>query len=338
MTVPPRVGPSSNMALASPGDPCETARSMAPAAKRTRKGKPPVPVASTVEPPEPSEALSKPFLKWAGGKWSLAEEIGKRLPRDMATRTYREPFLGGGALFFWLRNQDKAARFVLSDQLTDLIATYETVRDETEALVRLLRKLKLTHSKEHFYAVRDEFNSARGSRLQRAAWLIYLNKTCFNGLFRTNRAGEFNVPMGRFQNPAIADEARLRAAARALAGVSVENRSFEHLLRVAEPGDVIYLDPPYVPISPTSNFAAYSNGHFGSDEQIRLAEVFRELDRRGCLLALSNSNAEAVHQLYRGFDITTLSASRAISSKTATRGPTSEVLVRNTARYPKSRR
>jgi DNA adenine methylase len=285
-------------------------------------------------PPIP-EGGAKPFLKWAGGKWSLASEIVARLPEDLHQRTYREPFLGGGAVFFWLRNHKAAARFALSDQLADLVAAYRAVRDHSRGLTKLLDKLRVAHSPEHFYQVRERFNQGGGTKLERAAWLIYLNKTCFNGLYRTNRSGEFNVPLGRFANPTILDQPRLEAAARALEGVEVSHASYEHLLEVAEPGDVIYMDPPYVPVSRTSNFASYSNGPFGADDQVRLAELFRTLDERGCLLALSNSDAAEVHELYRGFDVVKLTASRAISAKGANRGLTSEVLVRNVARYPR---
>ncbi len=301
------------------------------------KGVSPGGQAGLKRPPIP-EGGAKPFLKWAGGKWSLASSIAALLPHDLRDRTYREPFLGGGAVFFWLRNHQAAAKFALSDQLADLVSAYRAVRDHSRALTKLLDKLRVAHSGEHFYQVRERFNRGEGTALERAAWLIYLNKTCFNGLYRTNRAGEFNVPLGRFVNPAILDQPRLEAAARALDGVDVSHASYEHLLEVAEPGDVIYMDPPYVPVSRTANFASYSNGHFGADEQVRLAELFRTLDQRGCLLALSNSDAAEVHELYRGFDVVKLTAARAISAKTTTRGPTSEVLVRNVARYPRPRR
>lgn len=280
----------------------------------------------------PAAPNAKPFVKWAGGKWSLAPEIHRYLPKDLHQRTYREPFLGGGALFFYLRNKNAAARFVLTDQLEDLVGAYAQVRDNTEALVKALRKLKRTHSTERFYEIRDQFNARKGKPVDRAAWLIYLNKTCFNGLFRTNRSGHFNVPVGRFADPAIADEPRLLAAAQALAGVSVSTQSFDHLLDVAEPGDVIYLDPPYVPISRTANFAAYSGGHFGADEQARLAAVYRKLDERGCWLVLSNSDADEVHELYKGFQIERIEARRAISSRTSERKPAVEVLVLNRGR------
>lgn len=279
--------------------------------------------------------VAKPFLKWAGGKWSLAAEIAELLPCDLEARTYREPFVGGGALFFWLKKSRAPKKVVLTDTLGDLVNTYEVVRDDVEALLAKLEALRDAHSKEHFYEVRERFNSRKtGSRVERAAWLVYLNKTCFNGLFRTNRSGIFNVPFGRFVNPNIADHARLRAASKALAGVEIAQSKFDHLEKKAKKGNVIYLDPPYVPLSKTANFAAY-DGAFGPEDQRRLADLFRELDARGCLLALSNSDTEEVRRLYKGFDIRPIRAARNISASGSTRAPVTELLVRNVKRYPR---
>lgn len=280
----------------------------------------------------------RPFLKWAGGKWALAERIAALLPEDLGERTYREPFLGGGALFFWLTTNKPAARYVLSDRLADLIAAYRAVQRRHKKLVASLEALRASHSKEHFYEIRERFNARSGTELDRAAWLIYLNKTCYNGLYRTNRSGIFNVPYGRFENPTIVDRERFAMAAKALREAQLRHASFEHLLEVAESGDVIYLDPPYVPISSTANFAAYSQGAFGPKDQEALAEVFRELDRRGCLLALSNSDAPFVRKLYKDFELTVIEAPRSISSRGTTRQPVAELLVRNAARYPKKPR
>lgn len=276
---------------------------------------------------EPSGA---PFLKWAGGKSGIAATLAALLPGDTSQRVYREPFLGGGALFFHLRPE----RAVLSDTLADLITTYRMVERHVEPLIRRLGELKRTHSPEQFYAIRSRFNEEPSAApIERAAWLIYLNKTCFNGLFRTNRSGEFNVPVGSYKNPKIVDPERLRLAAAALSTATLEHASFEHLLEVAEPGDVIYLDPPYVPLSKTSHFSAYSDGGFGVEDQARLAAVYRALDERGCLLALSNSDTELVRELYAGFDFTVVEAPRAISASAGGRGSVRELLVRNLARY-----
>jgi DNA adenine methylase len=287
-------------------------------------------------------AQPKPFLKWAGGKWSLAEEIGQRLPADLASRTYREPFLGGGAMFFWLKRRSGAKRYVLSDALADLVTTYEVVRDHPEELIRTLEALRDEHTEqahETYYRIRERYNERRaGAKIERAAWLIYLNKTCFNGLYRTNRSGLFNVPIGRFVRPNIADAARLRAASDALGSAALERAPFDHLRRAAKKGDVIYLDPPYVPLSATSNFDSYSGGAFGLELQEELASLFRTLDERGCLLIQSNSDTPEVRRLYEGFDVDRIDAPRHISSRGATRGPVTEVVIRNLKSWPKTAR
>ncbi len=289
-------------------------------------------LATEVQTPRPQVA-AQPFLKWAGGKSAIADQILKRFPGDARARTYREPFLGGGAIFFKLQPE----RAFLTDALTDLVNAYTVVQTRVEVLITRLEKLRATHSAEQFYEIRTRFNAEReagkADRIDRAAWLVYLNKTCFNGLFRTNSKGEFNVPVGKYQNPRVVDPGEMRVASAVLADAEIEAQPFDHLLDVAEAGDLIYLDPPYVPLSKTSSFSGYHEGVFTLDDQARLAEVFRKLDERGCLLALSNSDTPAVRELYRGFDLSTIIAPRAISSKASTRGEVSEVLVRNVGRY-----
>jgi len=286
---------------------------------------------------EPSAASAdprvgaQPFLKWAGGKWAVAPQIKARLPKDAPTRVYREPFLGGGAMFFYLEPE----RAILSDAVTDLIATYRIVQTRVEPLIRKLEGLRSTHSVDQFYEIRRRFNEERKSpEIDRAAWLIYLNKTCYNGLFRTNKSGEFNVPAGRFKNPGVVDPERLRLASAMLSRAELVRAPFTHLLEVASPGDLIYLDPPYIPTSRTSSFSSYSDGAFTLEDHERLAKVYRELDARGCLLALSNSDTPDVRRLYEGFDFSPIIASRAISAKAETRGDVSELLIRNVKRYP----
>jgi DNA adenine methylase len=281
---------------------------------------------------EDDRVPAHPFLKWAGGKWSIAQRIERLLPQDVRDRVYREPFLGGGAMFFYLQPR----RAVLSDSLVDLVATYRVVQQHVEALITRLSQLRETHSTEQYYQVRAAFNAEREApRVERAAWLIYLNKTCFNGLFRTNRDGNFNVPVGRFTNPGILDAQNLRLAAAALGEADLVHATFDHLADRAEPGDVVYLDPPYVPLSKTSSFSAYADGAFTLRDQARLADVFRALDARGCLLAMSNSDTPEVRRLYEGYDISPIIAPRAISSKAATRGEVTELLIRNIAKYPR---
>ena len=278
------------------------------------------------------QIAARPFVKWAGGKASIAAHLEKLLPHDTRNRVYREPFVGGGAMFFHLQPR----RAILSDALQDLIGAYQVVQTHVDALIAQLERLREGHSTKQFYDVRTWFNERRDApRIERAAWLIYLNKTCFNGLYRTNKAGSFNVPEGRFKNPRIVDPPTLRLAAAALADTEVVHARFERLLDTAEPGDVVYFDPPYVPISRTSSFAAYSDGAFRLEDQARLAQVFRTLDSRGCLLALSNSDTPEVRELYRGYDISPVIAPRAISAKASTRGEVTELLIRNVDSYPR---
>lgn len=281
-----------------------------------------------------SRVDASPFLKWAGGKSAIADRIQSLLPLDARDRVYREPFLGGGAMFFYLQPQ----KAFLSDTLKSLIDTYKMVQKQVELLIHRLEKLRVDHCEKHFYETRDRFNQDRSAEvLDRAAWLIYLNKTCFNGLFRTNKSGEFNVPMGRFANPRVVDPEKLRVAAGLLSRAKLKHATFDELVTDAEPDDLIYLDPPYDPISKTSSFAGYAEGGFGPDDQRRLAETFRLLDERRCMLALSNSDTPLVRELYAGFDFSPIIAPRAISSKSATRGEVSELLIRNVARYPVSK-
>jgi DNA adenine methylase len=280
---------------------------------------------------EDTRVGAQPFLKWAGGKWAIAPRIASLLPKDVKERVYREPFLGGGAMFFFLEPEHA----FLSDAVADLITTYEVVQSNVEPLIKRLQTLRASHSDEQFYEVRKRFNEdKKGAKVDRAAWLIYLNKTCYNGLFRTNRSGEFNVPAGRFKNPGVVDPAKLRLAAAMLTRAELTRAPFTELVSTAQKGDLIYLDPPYVPTSKTSNFSAYSDGTFSEKDHADLAEVYRELDARGCLLALSNSDTKLVRDLYAGFDIAPIIAPRAISSKASTRGEVCELLIRNIKRYP----
>jgi DNA adenine methylase len=277
---------------------------------------------------------AQPFVKWAGGKWAIARRLEELLPGDARRRVYREPFLGGGAMFFHLQPEQA----FLSDSLEPLITTYKVVQTNVEALIHRIEELRATHSTTQFYAIRARFNAEKeASAIERAAWLIYLNKTCYNGLFRTNKSGEFNVPVGRFKSPGIVDPPKLRRAAAVLARADLSRAPFDHLLDAARPSDLIYFDPPYVPISKSASFSAYSEGAFSEEDQARLASVFRELDARGCLLALSNSDTSLVRKLYAGFDMSPVIAPRAISSKASTRGEVSELLIRNIARYPSTR-
>jgi DNA adenine methylase len=264
----------------------------------------------------------RPFLKWAGGKGQLLDQLRPLLPRDLTARArYFEPFAGGGALFFALRPRSA----VLSDVNTELIDCYRAVRNQVERVIRALRAHR--YDRDHYYAVRS-MPPASLSLAERAARTIYLNKTGYNGLYRVNRAGLFNVPMGRYTNPGILDASNLRACSRALRGAEVEACAFEAVLSSAKRGDFVYFDPPYVPASATADFTSYVPGGFGLDDQRRLAAVFTRLAAKGVHVMLSNSDTAPVRELYAGFRIDVVLAARSINSKGARRGKVGEVVVR----------
>jgi DNA adenine methylase len=266
-----------------------------------------------------------PIVKWAGGKGRLFAQLEPLLPPGLDARRYVEPFLGGGALFFTLA----PARALVSDVNPALVRTYEAVRDEVDAVIAHLRKLAKRHDQLAFYATRERYNRSVLSDAEHAAVFIYLNKTCFNGLHRVNRRGEFNVPFGRYTAPRILDEAGLRAASIALSRAEIRVASFEHLLERAHPGDFVYFDPPYAPVSATANFTSYASGGFGHDSQTRLRDVYRELDRRGCRLMLSNSDVPSIRELYADYRVDVVYAARAISCDANGRSAVREVVVRN---------
>jgi len=263
-----------------------------------------------------------PFLKWAGGKRRLLAQYEAYFPKEF--NRYHEPFVGGGACFFHLA----PGRAVLSDINHRLIDTYTALRDDLDGLLSRLRDHRERHCKKHYYACRDEFN--KGSALwqtDRAALMIYLNKTCFNGLYRENSKGGFNVPMGNYKSPKIFNEENLLSVHRQLQSVELHQEGFEGVLDRAEAGDLIFFDPPYVPLSATSSFTNYSKDGFGADQQRRLAEVFGLLAERGCHVMLSNSDCGFVRELYKEWRIVEVMAPRSINSRASGRGAISEVLV-----------
>ena len=267
-----------------------------------------------------------PIVKWAGGKGRLVPQLRALLPAGVERMRHLEPFAGGAALFF-AQAPDRA---LLCDCNPDLIALYRTVRDTLPALLRHLQALALAHDRTHYYAIRKAYNARQHtSTAQRAAWFLYLNKTCFNGLHRVNRRGEFNVPMGRYENPRILDAEALTTASTALQHADLRCGDFATTLRLARPGDFVYLDPPYDPASRTANFTAYAKGGFGMTDQVRLSRVFAELARRGCYVMLSSSDTTAVRQLYAGYPITKVTARRAISCNADDRGSVTELVIRN---------
>ncbi|MCC6905609.1 MAG: DNA adenine methylase [Anaerolineae bacterium] len=273
-----------------------------------------------------------PFIKWVGGKGGLLEQFEARGFFPEHAGAYFEPFVGGGAVFFHLRARDFASRYVLSDANPELVNLYRAVRDDLDAVVSQLEAHEEKHSEEYFYHVRGwDRNGVWASKtpVERAARMIYLNRTCFNGLWRVNASGQFNVPVGRYDNPHIVARRRLLSASIALQGVEVEARHFHDVLEHAVAGDFIYFDPPYVPLNKTSSFTGYAKEGFGEAEQEHLARVYRQLDERGCRVMLSNSYTDTVLRLYDDFHIHTVKARRAINANSDGRGPISEVVVLN---------
>jgi DNA adenine methylase len=272
--------------------------------------------------------VASPFLKWVGGKGKLLTQLLPLLPSGVERMRHVEPFAGGAAMFF-ARTPERA---VLCDFNRSLVDTYLAVRDELEAVIGELETLSMSHAAGSYYGVRERYNAVgkRQSRSERAAMFIYLNKTCFNGLHRVNRRGEFNVPEGRYKNPRILDEPTLRAASRALARADIRQASFEDMLGYVRPGDFVYLDPPYEPVSETASFTAYAAGDgFSRADQTRLRDVVVELDRRGAKVMLSNSDVPFIRELYAQFRIDLVAAPRAINCDARGRGLVSEVVVRN---------
>lgn len=274
-------------------------------------------------------APAKPFIKWAGGKRRLLQELRLDIPE--AIGRYHEPFIGGGALFFdqARRHQPGSAPWaVLSDANRRLIRTYRAVRDAPDRLIERLRERKATHDRDQFYAVRALDPDSFVDDVEVAAWFIYLNKTAFNGLYRVNRKGRFNVPLGKYANPNICDEDGIRAASAALQGAELHHESFENVEHRADPGDVVYFDPPYVPASKTSSFTDYTRDGFTLEDQTRLRDVAAALKMRGVCVILSNSDTPVVRELYgQGFDLRQVSCGRSINSKAKKRGRVGELII-----------
>lgn len=271
--------------------------------------------------------LARPFLKWAGGKVRLLRQITPYLPERFDR--YIEPFVGGGAMFFHLWNTGRlSGPACLFDSNEELVNAYRIVRDRLEDLIEVLAGHQAGHNPAYYYQVRNlDRDGTSLEPVDGAARTIYLNKTCYNGLYRVNSRGQFNVPLGRYHAPRILNEPALRAASAALQGVSVEQRDFESIVGLAGPGDFFYFDPPYDPATRTANFTSYTRGSFGRDDQRRLAKVFRLLAARGCCCLLSNSSTPFIRDLYRDFRVEIVRARRAINSDTHGRGLVDEVLV-----------
>jgi DNA adenine methylase len=262
-------------------------------------------------------------VKWVGGKTNLVPELLARAPTKFGR--YFEPFAGGAALFFALRPE----RAQLADVNADLMDVYRAVAGDTAAVIRGLRQHAREHSSDHFYATRSSWNARRSTwtLTRRAAAFIYLNKTCFNGLWRVNRAGNFNVPMGRYTDPPICVPDALHAASEALGRAELRTGDFRETVRDAKRGDFVYFDPPYHRVSSTANFTSYTAETFGRDDQIALADTARRLVARGCHVVISNSDTPFVRALYAGFSIDQVRCSRSINSVVSQRGDVDELVI-----------
>ncbi len=267
--------------------------------------------------------VAAPVIKWVGGKTRLLPELTRRLPTTFGR--YFEPFAGGAALFFRVA----PPRAVLSDFNPDLVGLYTTIRRDVAGVIKQLERHRTLHSEAHYYDVRTRWNDreVEWSTAERAATFIYLNKTCFNGLWRVNRAGAFNVPIGRYTDPPICVPDALQAAARVLVNADLRSGDYRDAVVDAARGDFLYFDPPYDPLTPTSSFTSYTTSAFGPDQQRELAETARALVRRGCRVMLSNSDTPLVRSIYKGFTIDRVKCSRAINSNAAKRGDVDEVIV-----------
>lgn len=277
---------------------------------------------------ESTQAPHAPIVKWAGGKSRLLPELLSRLPARW--NRYFEPFAGGAALFFALAPQ----RAVLGDANRDLMDVYRAVATNCSAVIRHLRIHAKLHSAAYFYETRSLWNTQRSiwTLWKRAAAFVYLNKTCFNGLWRVNRSGEFNVPMGRYVDPPICVPEALRAVHSLLARAELRSADYRETVCGARPGDFVYFDPPYSPTSSTANFTSYTTGAFTDDDQRELADTARRLASRGCHVLVSNSDTPLVHELYQGFRVSRIRCPRSINSETSRRGDVVELVIESTGR------
>lgn len=298
---------------------------------------------------------AKPFLKWAGGKTQLVEQMKALFTSDLARGTinrYVEPFVGSGVLFFYVAQNYPINEFFLFDVNEELVLVYKTIQNEVDALICKLEKiqnvyvgLSATEQEKSFYEVRHKFNNKRHDIdfdhfqkdwIERAAQIIFLNRTCFNGLFRVNSRGKFNVPFGLHKNPQICNAENLINVSRILQNAIIERADFVRAGKVVNSNTFVYLDPPYRPISTTSSFTFYSKDEFGDKEQKRLADFFRKLNKRGAKLMLSNSDPKNANpkdhffeELYEGFNIQRVQASRMINAVARKRGKIQELLIMN---------
>jgi len=278
-----------------------------------------------------TQTTPKPFVKWAGGKRQLLPIIEQNLPEKFDT--YFEPFLGGGALLFHLLSTKENVTYSVSDLNSDLVLAYTTIRDRIDNLIQSLKNHEKNYhknSKEYYYNIRD---STPRSEIEKTSRLLFLNRTCFNGLYRVNSSGKFNVPLGRYTNPNIVNEENLRSVSSILQSnkVSIKCRDFESVLNDAKKGDLVYFDPPYQPVSDTANFTSYTNRDFTLDDLSRLSELCHKLDEKGCKVLLSNSDSKVVSKMFsnKTWNISKINANRSINSNSKKRTGHFELLIKN---------
>lgn len=287
--------------------------------------------------------MTGPFLKWAGGKRRLAHRLAGLCPERI--ERYVEPFLGSGALFLYLAQTRPGFSALLSDSNEELVNVYRRVRDSVDEVIQVLSEHERRYYRSpdrHYYRVRDDFGTQ--DRVERAARTIFLNKTCYNGLYRVNRTGRFNVPHGTYVRPAICNKDALYAASEILSrdGVSIKHADYSSAISACRAGDLVYLDPPYLPLTKTASFTDYTSESFGYEDHVALAGEFRRLAGIGCSVILSNSDSARIRELYEGFDVQTVEASRSINCDASKRTGQTELVVTSTPvirrRLPRARR
>jgi len=297
-----------------------------------------------------------PFMKWVGGKRQLIPVIEENLPTDIKkTKTienYFEPFIGGGALLFHLLSNYDVKRSYISDVNKELILTYQVIKKDHKGLIDNLKKLEedylnldQTRRKEYYLDIRTKFNNDLDTfdfdiydeeSIKRASYTLFMNRTCFNGLFRLNKKGEFNVPHGRYRNPNICNEENITNVHYLLENVEIHNKSYLYSEQFIDEESLVYLDPPYRPLNKTSSFTSYSENDFNDDDQIDLSNYYKRIDQKGAKVMLSNSdphntdeNDDFFDDLYKDFTIKRIDAKRSINSKADKRGPVNELLIKN---------
>ena len=295
--------------------------------------------------------MARPFLKWAGGKRQLLQEIESRLPEDFDKCTsYIEPFVGGGAVLFHLLEKRTFDEIHISDINPELVLCYRTLKSDAKSVIEHITKMiegyptDLDDREEVYYAIRSDWNNDVGAisklgkknKAKRVAQTLFLNKTCFNGLFRVNKKGEFNVPIGSYETPSFPNIENLLDVQEKLQAVTIHQASYENCINWINGNSFVYFDPPYRPLSDTSHFVSYSKGDFNDSDQIRLAKVFDKLNQKGAKILLSNSdpknsneNDDFFDELYKGYEISRVFANRSINSVPKKRGPITELLISN---------